>query len=208
MFTGIVERVCRIVEVSPIDGGKRLRVASEAISSVSGDLTPWHDLAIGESISVDGVCLTLVESSDFLAFDVVEESLRRTCLGDRQPGDPVNLERALRLGDRLGGHYVTGHIDTLGRIQSIEGQQETIWMVEHDRSASFRTVEKGSVTVDGVSLTVVQSHADAFSVALIPHTLEVTTFATKQVGDAVNLEMDHFGRWVQNLSEERRGISS
>ena len=205
MFTGIVERISLVEQISPISGGIRLEVCHTAVSCCSGEISRWPDLALGESICVDGACLTLVETDPHLGFDVVEESLRRTCLGKLQPGDPVNLERALRVGDRLGGHYVTGHIDTLGKIRSIDDQGETIWVIDHDPDSSFRTVEKGSVTVDGVSLTVVESRADSFSVALIPHTLEVTTFGSKQVGSSVNLEMDHFGRWIDSLGQQQDG---
>lgn len=208
MFTGIVERVSSIEEISVSPGGKRLKVSLEAISSSSGDLAPWSDLTLGESISVDGVCLTLVEMAQNLVFDVVEETLRRSSLGDRQVGDGVNLERSLRLGDRMGGHYVTGHIDTTGTIQSMVNENETIWVIRHPHVKSFRTVEKGSVTVDGVSLTVVESHADWFSVALIPHTLEVTSFGIKKVDHRVNLEMDHFGRWVDSLLKTEEETSS
>jgi riboflavin synthase len=208
LFTGIIERVSKVVELNTVAEGMRLKVFSEAVSSTSGILTPWQDLSTGESISVDGVCLSLIETGDFLAFDVIEESLRRTSLGDLQCGDLVNLERSLKIGDRLGGHYVTGHIDTRGRITAQEGDEETMWRIEHDREAPFRTVSKGSVAVDGVSLTVVDSAADHFTVALIPHTLAVTSFGTKKVGDLVNLEMDHFGRWVEALLADRGGVSS
>ncbi|MBT6785092.1 MAG: riboflavin synthase, partial [Planctomycetes bacterium] len=103
---------------------------------------------------------------------------------------------------------VTGHIDTLGTIRSIQSDGETCWIIEHDRSSRFRTVEKGSVTVDGVSLTVASSSDDSFSVALIPHTLAVTSLGQRDVGDVVNLEMDHFGRWVDELHRDRQGDSS
>ncbi|MGE4620096.1 MAG: riboflavin synthase [Planctomycetota bacterium] len=208
MFTGIVERSSRVTEISAIPGGKRLKIALKAVSSASGFLDPWPDLLAGESISVDGACLTLLNDADHLAFDVIEETLRKTSLGQKKPGDQVHLERALRVGDRLGGHYVTGHIDTCGAIRNIESGDETIWVIEHDPKAPFQTVEKGSVTIDGVSLTVVQSELDHFSVALIPHTLAVTTFGDKKPGAALNLEMDHFGRWVKKLLDEQRSANS
>ena len=126
-------------------------------------------------------------------------------LGRREVGSLVNLERALRVGDRLGGHYVTGHIDSQGRIASIQEDGEVLWHIEHEVDDSFRTVEKGSVTVDGVSLTVVSSSPGAFSVALIPHTLEVTSLGVRAEGDPLNLEMDHFGRWVSELLKDRQG---
>jgi len=191
---------------------------------------PWADLQVGESIAVDGCCLTLVASwpgtadralpdlggSDLgsseagapsgraIAFDVIEESLRCTALGDRRVGDRVNLERALRLGDRLGGHYVTGHVDAAGRITAVRAdEEETRVTVEIPPGSPVRVIHKGSITVDGVSLTVAAVDGPRFTVALIPHTLAVTNLGDRQVGDRVNLEMDQIGRWVETLLAER-----
>ncbi len=205
MFTGIVERSARIVEIATNASGVRLSVSPRALSSIDGDLDPWTDLEAGESISVDGVCLTLLCGDGDLCFDVVEETLRRSVLGERAAGSPVNLERALRVGDRLGGHYVTGHVDTIGTIRSIEGSGETLWVIEYEPDSDFRAIEKGSVTVDGVSLTVVSRAVGCFSVALIPHTLAVTSLGSRSVGDSINLEMDHFGRWVAELMSLQQG---
>ena len=205
MFTGIVERSARIVEIATNASGVRLSVSPRALSSIDGELEPWTDLEAGESISVDGVCLTLLCGDGDLCFDVVEETLRRSVLGERAAGSPVNLERALRVGDRLGGHYVTGHVDTIGTIRSIEGSGETLWVIEYEPDSDFRAIEKGSVTVDGVSLTVVSRAVGCFSVALIPHTLAVTSLGSRSVGDPINLEMDHFGRWVAELMSLQQG---
>jgi riboflavin synthase len=205
LFTGIVERSARIVEIATNASGVRLSVSPRALSSIDGELEPWTDLEAGESISVDGVCLTLLCGDGDLCFDVVEETLRRSVLGQRAAGSPVNLERALRVGDRLGGHYVTGHVDTIGTIRSIEGSGETLWVIEYEPDSDFRTIEKGSVTVDGVSLTVVSRAVGCFSVALIPHTLAVTSLGSRSVGDPINLEMDHFGRWVAELMSLQQG---
>ena len=205
MFTGIVERSARIVEMATNASGVRLSVSPRALSSIDGELEPWTDLEAGESISVDGVCLTLLCGDGDLCFDVVEETLRRSVLGERAAGSPVNLERALRVGDRLGGHYVTGHVDTIGTIRSIEGSGETLWFIEYEPESAFRAIEKGSVTVDGVSLTVVSRAVGCFSVALIPHTLAVTSLGSRSVGDPINLEMDHFGRWVAELMSLQQG---
>ena len=205
MFTGIVERSARIVEIATNASGVRLSVSPRALSSIDGDLDPWTDLEAGESISVDGVCLTLLCGDGDLCFDVVEETLRRSVLGERAAGSPVNLERSLRVGDRLGGHYVTGHVDTIGTIRSIEGSGETLWVIEYEPDSDFRTIEKGSVTVDGVSLTVVSRAVGCFSVALVPHTLAVTSLGSRSVGDSINLEMDHFGRWVAELMSLQQG---
>ncbi len=196
MFTGIVTATGRIRSFEPISGGARLLL--EAISE------PWENLQRGESVAVNGVCLTLVEphspADDVLAFDVIEETLRASALGDSRPGARVNLERALRLGDRFGGHYVTGHVDAIGRITEFApGGGETQLRVFVENSGSFRVIPKGSVTVDGISLTVVDAALHNFSVALIPHTLEVTHLRDRQPGDRVNLEMDPIGKWVQFL---------
>ena len=208
MFTGIVERSARILDCATTPHGRRLTVNARPETSSTGELAPWNDLVAGESISVDGACLTLLPGSGNLHFDVVEETLRRTVLGTRPVHSIVNLERALRVGDRLGGHYVTGHIDTQGTIRTIEREGEIYWVIEHDPASRFRTVEKGSVTVDGVSLTVASCTERCFSVALIPHTLEITSLGHRIVGDAVNLEMDHFGRWVDELHRDRQGDST
>lgn len=200
MFTGLVERTHRIAALEPDSQGIRLHLEKEASSAVDGVLAPWDDLRLGESIAVNGACLTLVKDEETLVFDVIHETLRKTSLGHRSVGQGVHLERALKVGDRLGGHYVTGHIDTLGILEKIDSAGgENIWHIQVPAGASFRTVAKGSVTIDGVSLTVVESHAHAFTIALIPHTLEVTSFSDRQEGDSLNLEMDHFGRWVESL---------
>ena len=206
MFTGLVERTHKIASFTPHPAGIRLDLESTPISSMSGNLAPWEDLEAGESISVNGACLTLVSQGTTLGFDVIPETMRCTSLGQRQIGEGVHLERALRMGDRMGGHCVTGHVDTLGTLKSIkENDGEVIWDISVPADAPFRTVAKGSVTLDGVSLTVVDSDPHHFSVALIPHTLEVTAFGQRKVGDLLNLEMDHFGRWVETLLKERDG---
>lgn len=201
MFTGIVERKALIASIERAGEILRLRLEAAAETATDGDCNPWRDLEIGESIAVNGCCLTLVEGDgdggEPLGFDVVEETLRRTTLGSFQVGEAVNLERSLSLGDRLGGHYVTGHVDSIGTVLSFErGESEAILTIEHDLDAPFLTVEKGSVSVDGVSLTVAGRSRSSFTVALVPHTLAVTTLGDLKKGDAVNLEMDHFGRWV------------
>ena len=200
MFTGLVERTHKIAAIEPNSQGIRLHLEIEAESTVDGILTPWDDLRLGESIAVNGACLTLVGAGETLAFDIIQETLRKTSLGHRKVGDGVHLERALKVGDRLGGHYVTGHIDTLGVLEKIDRSGgENIWHIQVPAAAPFRTVAKGSVTIDGVSLTVVDSQPESFTIALIPHTLEVTSFSDRCEGDPLNLEMDHFGRWVEAL---------
>ncbi len=158
-----------------------------------------EDAAMGDSISINGCCLTVVAiDGATLAFEAGQETLARTNLGDLVVGTQVNLERSLAVGDRLGGHYVTGHVDDLGKL--IQRQDDPPW--SHltfsipPRLAS-QIAAKGSIAIDGISLTVVDADADSFSVALIPHTLEITTLGQRQVGDVVNLETDVLAKYVQ-----------
>jgi riboflavin synthase len=178
MFTGIVREVGRVASFD----GHRLVVDAQT-TAVEGD-----------SVAVDGVCLTAVDGSR-LAFDVVDETLARTTLCLLKPGDPVNLEPALRAGDLLGGHIVQGHVDGLGRIRSV-GQP--VW-IEAPPELLRYCVEKGSITVDGVSLTVAAVDDTGFAVALVPHTLEVTTLGELEPGDPVNLEVDVLAKYVEKL---------
>jgi riboflavin synthase len=177
MFTGIVKERGKIVS---FDDG-RLVVESEL------------DPAIGDSVSVDGVCLTVVEAGDGrLSFDVVEETRARA----KPFGPEANIEPALRAGDPLGGHYVQGHVDGVGVVRALEGG----WLTVQASPELIRyCVEKGSIAVDGVSLTIAEVHDDAFEVALVPHTLEVTTLGALRPGDLVNLETDVLAKYVEKL---------
>jgi riboflavin synthase len=194
MFTGIVEELGRVASLD----GSRLRVAC---STVGEDAGP------GASVAVNGVCLTVVQDDGTsLAFDLSEETLRRSALGRLAVGDAVNLERAATLSTRLGGHLVQGHVDGVGRVVTMRGDAEggawlTVYVPEELRRY---LVEKGSMTVDGVSLTVAALDADTFSVALIPHTLAVTTFGSARAGDPVNLEVDVIAKYVERLLEGAR----
>ena len=206
MFTGIVARRHRVASWTPLpEGGRRLVLETDPETTVDGDDRRW-ELEAGESIAVSGVCLTVIPPADALAFDVIPETLDASTLGTVPVGGAVNLERAVRVGDRLGGHYVTGHVDAVGRVvgrDDAPGETRLTIEVVHDRG--FRTIPKGSVTIEGVSLTVVESEQTppfTFSVALIPHTLEVTNLGAKAVGDPVNLEMDTIGKWVWHLLPE------
>jgi riboflavin synthase len=181
LFTGIVREVGRVVS---FDAG-RLVVDAEQTAAAEGD-----------SVAVDGVCLTAVDGTR-LAFDVVEETLSRTTLGSLRPGDRVNLEPALRAGDPLGGHIVQGHVDGVGCVRTAG---ELVWIDAPPELLRY-CVEKGSITVDGVSLTVAAVDADGFAVALVPHTLEVTTLGGLEAGDAVNLEVDVLAKYVEKLVE-------
>jgi riboflavin synthase len=185
MFTGIVEELGTVVSRS----GPKLRI---------GATTVLDDVELGASIAVNGTCLTVVGwGDDWWEADVVEETYLRTCLGALQPGDPVNLERPVRLADRLGGHLVQGHVDAVGTI--VTGAPDLRVAVEPEHLRYI--VHKGSITVDGTSLTVAAVHADGFSVAVIPHTAQVTTLGHKGPGDPVNLELDVIAKYVESLLE-------
>jgi riboflavin synthase len=189
MFTGLVEDLGTLTRAVPDGaGGRHLTLAASFAA----------ELALGESVAVNGACLTVVEhtAEDFRA-QAGPETLARTSLGTLRDGDAVNLERSLRLGDRLGGHLVTGHIDGVGRIAERvpQGDWETVWFAVPPELAG-PMVAKGSVAVDGISLTLVDVTGERFSVALIPHTLAVTTLGRKRVGDVVNIETDLFGKYV------------
>jgi riboflavin synthase len=193
MFTGIVETLGRVGRLETAGDGRRLRVA------VPDD--PGWRLGLGESVAVSGVCLTVVDApAGELAFDLAEETLRVTTLGGLGVGDPVNLERPLRFDGRLGGHLVLGHVDGVGRVAAVRPEGEGA-RVDVEVPAGLRPllIPKGSVTVDGVSLTVAALDAEAFAVALIPHTLAVTTLGRRRPGDPVNLEMDVIGKYVRGF---------
>ena len=188
MFTGIVEELGRVTGLE----GPRLTVAC---STVTGGAD------VGASVAVNGVCLTVVERSDeHLAFDLSEESFDRTALDRLRAGDPVNLERPLQLTDRLGGHMVQGHVDGVGTVTTVTPQEGgTTVELELPEGLERYVVEKGSITVNGVSLTVTGIDGRRFAVALIPHTLAVTTFGTARPGDPVNLEVDVLAKYVERL---------
>jgi riboflavin synthase len=195
MFTGIIEELGQIREVREVGDGLRLYIAATRV---------LEDASIGSSIAVNGCCLTVVErGDDWWAADVQVESVRRTCLGSLEVGDAVNLERPVRLSDRLGGHIVQGHVDTTGTV--VERAPEADGSVRMRLRAPTEmlryVIEKGSVAVDGVSLTVAEVHADGFSVALVPHTLEVTTLGRKEAGSPVNLEPDMVAKYVATYVE-------
>jgi riboflavin synthase len=197
MFTGIVEALGRVgaLEAGSREG-RRLQVR---VPDESG----WR-LGLGESVAVSGVCLTVVDAAPGrLAFDLAEETRRVTTLGGLAAGDPVNLERPLRLDGRLGGHLVLGHVDGVGRVAGVRPEGDGARLdVEAPAGLRPLLIPKGSVTIDGVSLTVATLDAETFAVALIPHTLAVTTLGTRRPGDPVNLEMDVIGKYVRGFVEQ------
>jgi riboflavin synthase len=183
MFTGIVEELGRL---EGLDGG-RLRI---------GASTVLDGIALGDSIAVNGCCLTVVANGDdWWEADLSDETLSRTALGDLRPGDPVNLERAVMASQRMGGHIVQGHVDAVGEIVAPVPDLR----VRVPGHLGRYLVEKGSVTVDGVSLTVVDALADGFTVAVIPHTAEVTTLGGRGPGDRVNIEVDVIAKYVERM---------
>jgi riboflavin synthase len=189
MFTGIVEERGVVREIGPA----RLSVGCRTVTT---------DTTVGASVAVSGVCLTVVRRSDaHLAFDVSDETLRRTSFSRLAEGNAVNLERPLTLSSRLGGHLVQGHVDGVGEVTGVErGPDGGAWLTVRAPAELGRyMVEKGSICVDGVSLTVAARDGEAFSVALIPYTLDVTTFGTTTVGDPVNLEVDVIAKYVEAL---------
>jgi riboflavin synthase len=183
MFTGIVRELGRVTSFD----GSRLVVAAETAAG------------IGDSVAIDGVCLTVVANADSLAFDVVPETLSRTTLGALDAGDAVNVEPALRAGDPLGGHIVQGHVDAVGRIRSLG---EPVWIDAPPQTLRY-CAEKGSIAVDGVSLTIAAVDNTGFAVALVPHTLTATTLGEATPGTAVNLEVDVLAKYVERLAVRR-----
>ena len=210
MFTGLVEDCGRVAEIKPQTAGILLviDVGGTLLETGPRDSAPFPT-QIGDSIAINGCCLTVIEmDGSRWAFQAGTETLSKTSLGKLSAGDPVNLERSLLVGARLGGHIVQGHVDGTGRVAEIsrEGSAEEPWVrmvFEVPETLTRQMVPKGSVAVDGVSLTLVDVEKTTFSVALIPHTLEVTTLGKKQPGDAVNIETDILGKYVQKLLAER-----
>jgi riboflavin synthase len=197
MFTGLVEELGTVRAVVPNQTGARLEIEAATV---------LDDVAPGASIAVNGCCLTVVEFAEgWWAADAVEETLRRTCLGALSAGDRVNLERPVRLADRLGGHIVQGHVDGVGEIAERETRPDgsTRVAVAADEGVLRYVVEKGSIAVDGVSLTVAGVSEKSFEFALIPHTATVTTLGIKGPGDPVNLEVDLLAKYVERLIAQR-----
>ncbi|MET9413750.1 riboflavin synthase [Streptomyces klenkii] len=192
MFTGIVEELGEVVSVENLGDSSLFRLRGPIVT---------EDAKHGDSIAVNGVCLTVVETAggEFTA-DVMAESLKRSSLGALVPGSRVNLERPMALGGRLGGHLVQGHVDGTGTVlERIPGEHWEIVKIGLPAELARYVVDKGSITVDGISLTVVEAGADFFTVSLIPTTLELTTLGIKQPGDLVNLEVDVLAKYVERL---------
>jgi riboflavin synthase len=196
MFTGIIEDKGKILRADVRGQGRRL------ILKVPRHLT---DLQLGDSINVNGACLTVVEKTgESIAVDVSSETVEKTTFREVREGDEVNLELAMRLSDRLGGHIVTGHVDAVGTLVERRSEQDFVHLkVQVPKSVSRYVVPKGSIAVDGISLTVNACDGDEIQMTLIPYTLEKTTLLNKRVGDRVNLEADVLGKYVEKLMEGR-----
>ncbi|MDH6114447.1 riboflavin synthase [Kitasatospora sp. MAP12-15] len=209
MFTGIIEELGEVVSIEEFGDSSRIRLRGPVVCTGARH---------GDSIAVNGVCLTVVDSPEQLAADTTEfsadvmaETLQRSSLGALVPGSRVNLERAMALGARLGGHLVQGHVDATGTLLSrapgeLDAEGKPRWEVLRftlPQSIARYLVDKGSITVDGISLTVVEAAADSFTVSLIPATLALTTLGAKAVGDPVNLEVDVLAKYVERLLDSR-----
>ena len=201
MFTGIVEELGVVARRDPSGAFQRLALRASQV---------LEDMKIGDSINIDGACQTVVEvSGGEFAVESVEETLRRTTLGGLRVGDRVNLERAMRLGDRLGGHLVSGHVEGIGRILKREERpHNTVLTIGLPEELSRYVVPKGSIAVDGISLTVASVPDGAFAVSIIPHTLRHTTLGERRSGDRVNLETDMIAKYVERLVERPFGSTS
>ena len=190
MFTGLVEEKGTVRQLKTSNSACDLSIEAPLVS---------EDVSIGDSIAINGCCLTVVTiDGNLLTFQAGSETLGRTNLGQLQPESAVNLERSLQVGQRMGGHYVSGHVDALGTVdeRNDDGEWAEFWF-RVPAALTRQMAPKGSVTVDGISLTIVNVESDRFSVALIPHTLDVTTLGSRNVGDQVNIETDVLAKYVQ-----------
>jgi len=197
MFTGIIEMQGTVEHIKKANGGMDVTIGAPGIAG---------ETETGASIAVNGTCLTVVthDERNFMV-QVVEETIRRTTFGFLKTGDTVNLERTLKLSDRIDGHLVQGHVDGIGRITGKEHRGNSIWytLEIHDSLLPY-LVEKGSIALDGISLTIAALTGNMCAVAIIPHTAEITTFGTKETGASVNIEVDMLGKYVESLLQAGR----
>lgn len=194
MFTGLVEEKGILTDKLPTGDGFQFTIKASKI---------MNDLQIGSSIAVNGCCLTVVKkTNDSFSVDTIEETLKKTNLGVLKQGDKVNLERPLRADARLGGHFVLGHIDTIGRVEDVKELSNSHWMtISFKEEFKHYLIYVGSIAIDGVSMTVAELKDNTFSVGIIPHTWKETIFADKKIGDTVNLEFDVLGKYVERIME-------
>jgi riboflavin synthase len=196
MFTGLIEEKGTLVKKLKTGDGYRLEIKAQKI---------LEDTEIGSSISVNGCCLTVVEKkSDSVSMDTIEETLKKTNLGDLNIGDSVNLERPLKADARLGGHFVLGHVDTKGKIVEIKELSNSHFMkISFPREFKQYLIYVGSVSIDGVSMTVAELKDNVFGIGIIPHTWKETVFSSKKIGSTVNLEFDVLGKYVERIMENK-----
>lgn len=196
MFTGLVEEKGTLINKIKTGDGYRLEIKANKV---------LEDTAIGSSISVNGCCLTVVEKKrDSVAMDTIEETLKKTNLGDLNIGDPVNLERPLKADARLGGHFVLGHVDTKGEVVEINELSSSHFMrIRFPEDFKQYLIYVGSVSIDGVSMTVAEIKDNVFGVGIIPHTWQETVFSSKKIGSTVNLEFDVLGKYVERIMENK-----
>lgn len=196
MFTGLVEEKGTLINKIPTGDGFQFEIEAHKV---------MEDLSIGSSIAVNGCCLTVVKRTEnAFSVDTIEETLHKTNLGILKQGDKVNLERPLKADARLGGHFVLGHIDTVGRIEEIKELSNSHWMtISYPDKFKHLLIYVGSIAIDGVSMTVAQLEGNNFSVGIIPHTWKETIFSEKKVGDTVNLEFDVLGKYVERIMSNK-----
>jgi riboflavin synthase len=196
LFTGLVEEKGVVRSIENVDNAADIAITASLVPT---------DAVLGDSIAINGCCLTVVAiDGPTLTFQAGDETLSRTNLGELKTGSSVNLERSLKVGQRMGGHYVSGHVDALGTVdqRNEDGEWAKFWF-KVPKALTRQMASKGSVTVDGISLTLVDVETDRFSVALIPHTLEVTTLGERAVGDTVNIETDLLAKYVQQQLDRK-----
>ena len=195
MFTGLIEEKGKVIRIESASGGLKLSVEARVVA---------EGTKVGDSIAINGACLTVIEAgTSSLRFDAVRETIERTTIGRLRPGNPVNLERPMKAGSRFGGHMVLGHVDGVGTIREIrKSGNETIFRFEAPPEIMQYVVEKGSIAVDGISLTIADLGPGSFAVAVIPHTLSSTTLGDSSVGGSVNLETDIIGKYVYKFTSK------
>ena len=200
MFTGIIEEIGTVANIEKGVKSSRITICADKI---------FDDLKIGDSVSVNGMCSTAAQvSNKTFTADIMAESMRRTNLGDLKKGSKVNLERAMQLNGRFGGHIVSGHVDGTGIILSQMREDNAVWVtISADDSIMRYIIEKGSITVDGISLTVAKIYSDAFAVSIIPHTAGETTLLKRRSGEKVNLECDIVGKYIEKFVKKESNIT-
>ena len=207
MFTGIVEDLVKIEEIKKTGASKKTKIdgiedKNRHDTEITINVEKMEKLKIGDSVAINGVCLTIAKLDKTMAtFQIIDETIKKSCFSSVKKGDKVNIERSLKVGDRLEGHFILGHVDCVGKIERIEKNNTGSKIIVEiaDRGILHLIAPKGSITIDGISLTVVSMVDDKVEIALIPHTLDNTTLGIKNIGDLVNVEVDILARYVSNI---------